>query len=107
MGLLSLLGKSFTSAIKRTTLSSYSITTIRTNHTVLKLSKMNVYVSRNVPVSGLERLQAAGLNVAQWKHNDVVPRDELLSNVKDSDGLFCLLTDQVDSELLNAAGEYL
>ena len=67
--------------------------------------KMNVFVTRNVPSSGLELLKSAGFNVSQWKSDEVIPRDKLLSEVKSVDGLFCLLTDKVDSELLDTAGK--
>ena len=68
-------------------------------------SKMNVFVTRNVPSSGLELLKSAGFNVSQWNSDEVIPRDKLLSEVKSVDGLFCLLTDKVDSELLDTAGK--
>ena len=70
-------------------------------------ANMNVFVSRNVPVSGIELLKSANINITQWKHDEVVPREVLLERAKGIDGLFCLLTDKVDKELLDAAGKYL
>lgn len=64
----------------------------------------NVYVTRNIPNPGLDILNSAGMSVNQWKHDDVVPREELLHNVPGSHALFCLLTDKVDAKLLDAAG---
>lgn len=64
----------------------------------------SVYVTRNVPESGIQLLTSAGLKVTQWKHDAAVPREELLTNISQVDALFCLLTDKVDSELLDAAG---
>jgi len=52
----------------------------------------SVYVTRNVPESGIQLLTSAGLKVTQ--------------NISQVDALFCLLTDKVDSELLDAAGIY-
>lgn len=62
-------------------------------------------MTRNVPTSGVDRLKAAGLAVSQWQSDDAIPRDELLTQVKGKDALFCLLTEKVDAELLDAAGE--
>lgn len=42
-----------------------------------------------------------------WDSEDPIPRDELLKRVAGLDGLYCLLTEKIDSELLDAAGEYL
>ena len=41
-----------------------------------------------------------------WDSEDPIPRDELLKRVAGLDGLYCLLTEKIDSELLDAAGEY-
>lgn len=40
-----------------------------------------------------------------WDSDDVpVPRKELLQKVKGVDGLLCVLTEKIDTELLDAAG---
>lgn len=39
-----------------------------------------------------------------WDSEDPIPRDELLKRVAGLDGLYCLLTEKIDSELLDAAG---
>lgn len=41
--------------------------------------------------------------VAVWEGDGVMPRDELLAGVAEADGLYCMLTDQIDRELLAAA----
>ena len=40
-----------------------------------------------------------------WDSDDPIPRDELLKRVSGLDGLYCLLTEKIDAELLDAAGE--
>lgn len=41
-----------------------------------------------------------------WDSDDVsVPRTELLQKVRGVDGLLCVLTEKIDAELLDAAGE--
>lgn len=37
-----------------------------------------------------------------WKEERPVPRDELLKNIKQKDALFCVLTDKIDKEILDA-----
>lgn len=39
-----------------------------------------------------------------WDSDDPVPRAELLKKVKGVDALFCVLTEKIDAELLDAAG---
>ncbi|KAJ0050945.1 hypothetical protein NL108_009940, partial [Boleophthalmus pectinirostris] len=42
-----------------------------------------------------------------WNSDDVpVPRNELLQKVKGVDGLLCVLTEKIDAELLDAAGQW-
>ena len=44
--------------------------------------------------------------VTCWDGDKQVPRDELMKNVKGIDALLCMLTDKIDSEVLNAAGKF-
>jgi len=39
-----------------------------------------------------------------WENDEPIPRDELLNRVKGKDAIFCLLTETIDGELLDAAG---
>jgi glyoxylate reductase len=61
-----------------------------------------VYVTRRIPINGLDRLRQA-CEVRLWDSDDVVPRDVLLREVADAEGLLCLLTDRIDAELLDHA----
>jgi lactate dehydrogenase-like 2-hydroxyacid dehydrogenase len=42
-------------------------------------------------------------HVAVWEGDGVMPREELLARVAEASGLYCMLTDRVDRELLEAA----
>ena len=64
--------------------------------------KPKVLVTRRVPEEGLQPLRAA-CEVRVWDSDDPVPRDSLLRDVAGADGLYCLLTERVDAEVLNAA----
>lgn len=77
---------------------------------VRKMSSANgkkVFVTRSVPSAGIDILKSSGCLVTQWNKDDKIPRDEFLKGVKGCDGIFCLLTDRVDKELLNSAGNYI
>ena len=43
--------------------------------------------------------------VTQWESDAPVGRAELLVGVRGVDALFCLLTDKIDQEVLDTAGD--
>lgn len=62
----------------------------------------SVYVTRQLPQAALESLEGE----VEWSvspHDRVLERDELLEAVTDIDGLLCLLTDEIDAEIMDAA----
>ena len=61
-----------------------------------------ILVTRHPPGSALDQLREVG-RVAVWEGEGVMPRAELLAQVADAEALYCMLTDQVDRELLDAA----
>ncbi|XP_067885019.1 glyoxylate reductase/hydroxypyruvate reductase-like [Heterodontus francisci] len=64
-----------------------------------------VYVSRRIPQEALRLLRDSGIcDITQWDSDDPVPRSDLLKGVAGADGLYCLLTEKIDEELLEAAG---
>ena len=66
-----------------------------------------VVVTGRIPKPGLDILRRAGHEVDVWDSEDQQPRDQLLEQVRGADALLTLLTEQVDAELLDAAGEQL
>lgn len=64
--------------------------------------KPRVYVTRQVPEQGVALLRQ-DCRVEIWEGALPVPRDVLMEKVADIDGLYCLLTERVDAELLDAA----
>ena len=64
--------------------------------------KPRVYVTRKVPKQAIMRLQPE-CEVEVWDGELPVPRDVLIEKVHDIDGLYCLLTDRVGPQLLDAA----
>lgn len=67
------------------------------------MSKPSVVVTRRIPQAGLEKVQAA-CDVRHWDSEEPIPRETLLEWVQGIDGLYCLLTEKIDDELLDAAG---
>lgn len=44
-------------------------------------------------------------NLSLWDSDEPVPRAELLKGVAGAHGLLCLLSDKIDTEVLDAAGK--
>jgi glyoxylate reductase len=70
------------------------------------MSKPSVFVTRRIPEKGLEMIRDV-CEVDLWPGELPPGRDELLKHVKGVNGLLSLLTDKVDGELMDAAGEQL
>ena len=53
-----------------------------------------------------QRLISCRVQFELWDSDDVpVPRSELLQKVRGMDALLCVLTEKIDTELLDAAGQ--
>jgi glyoxylate reductase len=65
-------------------------------------TRPNVFVTRQLPGSAIERLRKDA-EVSVWDRELPPPREELLRAVATADGLLCLLTDNIDAGLLEAA----
>jgi glyoxylate reductase len=61
-----------------------------------------VFVTRELPGHAVEALSEKA-EVSVWRQELPPPRDELLRELADLDGLLCLLTDNIDAGLLEAA----
>ncbi|XP_060522290.1 glyoxylate reductase/hydroxypyruvate reductase [Cylas formicarius] len=70
------------------------------------MSKKSVYITRTINKEALDILTER-FDVASWTGPGPVPRDELLKNIKNKSGLFCMLTDKIDAEVLDTAGKNL
>lgn len=66
---------------------------------------MKVFVTRNIPSSGLDKLRAAGHEVVVSEKHGVLTHTELIERLKheDPDAVLCLLTDRIDGEIFDAA----
>ncbi|QQK74815.1 D-glycerate dehydrogenase [Salicibibacter cibarius] len=62
-----------------------------------------IYVTRKLP-EDIESRLAEHFDVRSWDEEDTpVPRETLLEEIKDVDGLFCMITEKIDEEVLQAA----
>lgn len=64
--------------------------------------KPKVYVTRILPKEAMDRIQS-NCDATVWDGELPPPRDVLLKNVADVEGLLSLLTDKVDAELMDKA----
>lgn len=66
---------------------------------------MKVYVTRQIPESGLKMLRDRGLSVTMSEKDGVLSKTELVNALKEDayDAILCLLTDTIDEEVLAAA----
>ncbi len=62
----------------------------------------NVYVTRIIPEEALALLKTVG-EVRIWSGELAVPYDVLLEEVKNADGLLCMLSDRIDAAIIDAA----
>lgn len=62
-----------------------------------------VLVTRRIHGEAPRLLRDAGLEVRVWDRDDPIPREELLRQAADADGLLSMVTERVDAALLDAA----
>lgn len=62
-----------------------------------------IFVTRVLPDPGVDLLRAEGFDVRTHQEDRPLTREELLAGVRDADALLCMLSDRIDSELLDAA----
>lgn len=65
---------------------------------------MKIYVTRNIPQSGIDKLITKGHEVDVSQKDGVLTREELLTALKQKpyDAILCLLTDKIDREVFEA-----
>jgi glyoxylate reductase len=62
-----------------------------------------IYITRKIPEEVVEKL-SNHLEVKMWKEETVpVPREVLLKEIEDVDGIYCMLTDLIDEEVMENA----
>ena len=67
----------------------------------------NIFVTRRIPVAGLELLKQQCRQVDQFDEEFAMPVDALRAGVRDRDGLLVMANDRADAALFDAAGRQL
>jgi glyoxylate reductase len=65
--------------------------------------RSTVYVTRRIPQAGLEMMRKV-CDARVWEGPLPPPKDVILREIADCDGLLCLLTDPIDAETIAAGG---
>ena len=63
--------------------------------------KPKVFVTRKLPEKALEMIRAE-CKMEINPHDRVLTKEELIDGVREKDGLLCLLTDEIDEEIINS-----
>lgn len=71
------------------------------------MPKKKVFVTRDLPDPGITLLKKAGLDVEVYPKDQIIPRRLLLKKVKGVDAILSLLTDRIDEEVFQKAGDQL
>lgn len=64
-----------------------------------------IYITRKLPEPVFNRLKEAGLEFEVYPEDRVIPRDVLLREVKGREGILCILTDTIDKDVFDQAGD--
>lgn len=70
------------------------------------MTNPRVYITREIPEHGLQLLED-NFDIEVWPEETPIPRDVLLEKVPGISGLLCLLTDEIDAEVMDTAGKEL
>ncbi|CAO3631619.1 unnamed protein product [Cunninghamella blakesleeana] len=91
-----------------TKLSSRPIIQISKFHSSIISMGPKVVVTRRLLPDSQKRLEEQkGFDLYQWANDDTMPREQLLKDIKGADALICTLSDNIDKEVLEAAGPQL
>jgi glyoxylate reductase len=66
------------------------------------MARAKVYVTRRIPPVGLDRI-LDGAEATIWEGDLPPPKEEIIRQVAQCEGLVCLLTDPIDAEVMDAA----
>ncbi|MGC9327225.1 MAG: 2-hydroxyacid dehydrogenase [Candidatus Hinthialibacter sp.] len=62
-----------------------------------------IFITRMLPQPVFDRLDEAGIDYDVYPKDEIIPRDVLLKEVQDREGLLCILTDAIDKEVFDRA----
>lgn len=68
------------------------------------MSKFKVFLTRRIPQPAIDKLLKSNIDLELNEEDRVLTKEEIIKGVKGKDGLICLLTDTIDSEIMDHAG---
>jgi glyoxylate reductase len=74
---------------------------------MIDMSKFKVFLTRKIPQKAIDYLLEHNIDLKMNEENRVLTKNEILEGIKGIDGLICLLTDYIDDEIIENAGQQL
>ncbi|NHJ32751.1 MAG: D-glycerate dehydrogenase [Asgard group archaeon] len=71
------------------------------------MAKFKVFLTRKIPQPAIDKLLENNIELELNEEDRVLTKEEIIKGVKGKDGLICLLTDTIDSEIMDHAGRQL
>jgi glyoxylate reductase len=71
------------------------------------MAKFKVFLTRRIPQPAIDKLLKSNIDLVFNEEDRVLTKEEIIEGVKGKDGLICLLTDTIDSEIMDHAGPQL
>ena len=66
-----------------------------------------IFVTRRIPIAGIKLLKQKRYRIKISPHDRILKKEEIIKMGKGSDALLCLLTDKIDSEVMDGIGPQL
>ena len=63
---------------------------------------MEVYITREIPEIAETLLKKSKVKVSVYRKNKPIPKKTLIKNIKNVDGIICLLSDRIDKDVIDA-----
>ena len=63
---------------------------------------MKIFITRKIPKQGLDLLLKQGYKIEINKYNRALTKNEIINGLKNKDGLLCLLTDNIDKDIIES-----
>jgi len=71
------------------------------------MAKFKVFLTRRIPQPAIDKLLENNIHLELNEEDRVLTKEEIMEGVEGKDGLICLLTDTIDSEIMDHAGSQL
>ena len=68
---------------------------------------MKLFITRIIPDADFHKLKSMGIDIDIYEHDDICPREVLLNRVSGVDAILSQTDDEIDAELMAAAGDNL